>query len=256
MNNFRYFFLLLVLSSAIKVSAQDTQVFSGRVVDESNMAVQGINIINLDRGTGTSSQEDGSFELPAQLNDSIYFSAVQYANKTVVFEALMIGGNNEIVLQDRLDELDEVLISDIKLSGHISLDQKNRELSVYEKFGIPFPTPPPLMIDRQLQFMQGAGDPVSAIIYSLNGKRKLMQKAKEKATTKKLVMEAYGLLPLNYYPDELGIEEEEILNFLYYLADFSVFKNLVQSKLLFDLMDFMKEHSGGFLEIRNLPADE
>ncbi len=255
-NSLLLFGIILLLFQA-NIFAQDIKVLNGKIIDQDSLPVGGINIINLSRGSGTSSLDNGEFKITAEINDSIYFSSIQYENKTIKVTALMLAIDNKVQLKERLNELDEVLIKDIDLTGHLANDEKNRELSVYEEYGIPFPKKPEPIISRQLRFMRGSfNDPVSAIAYSINGKRKVMERAQELSNTQNLVAKAYGMIPLNYYTEELNIPDSEIENFLYYLAEFDVFKELVRVKNIFGLMDFMKEHSEEFLKIRKAEKNE
>lgn len=249
-------FVLLIFCLS-NTAAQELKVLKGTVIDQDSLPIAGINIINLSRGSGTSSLDNGQFKITAEVDDSIYFSSVQYENETIKVTALMLAINNKVQLNDRLNELDEVLIKDIDLTGHLANDEKNRELSVYEEYGIPFPKKPEPVISRQLNFMRGGfSDPVSAIAYTINGKRKVMEKAQELSETQDLVTKAYGLIPLKYYTEDLNIPQDEIENFLYYLVEFSVFKEMLRVKNIFGLMDFMKDHSEEFLEIRKREKNE
>ncbi|TVZ27369.1 hypothetical protein JM83_2406 [Gillisia sp. Hel_I_86] len=82
-----------------------------------------VHIINSTQKTGTVNSGSGSFQILVKENDELLFSSVQYKNITLVITSeMMKKGILEVVLQEDLNVLDEVNISNISLSGNISTD--------------------------------------------------------------------------------------------------------------------------------------
>lgn len=66
---------------------------------------------------------DGNFEIIAGINDSLYFSSVEFNNRTlVVTQEMMASGTVKIELNTAVNKLAEVVVDDIKLSGYLAND--------------------------------------------------------------------------------------------------------------------------------------
>ena len=65
------FFIILFSTSALQ--AQD--IVSGKVLNASNdLPLENVNIVNLNQVKGTTTTEEGDFEIQATVNDTLYFS--------------------------------------------------------------------------------------------------------------------------------------------------------------------------------------
>lgn len=249
---------LLFLFSVCNTDAQEIKVLKGKIVSDSITALSGINIINLTNEKGTSSLENGYFEIPARVGDSIYFSSLQFENKTIVVKTEDFRENFTVTLYEKFNELDEVRLDDIKLSGVLSEDIERMPKSVYDKYGFSYPTKPTPIEERKLYFVSGSGgvDVVSMIVYSLNGKKKMFQKVVENSKLSAQVYEAYAFLPTEYYIDNLALPEDEIVNFLYYCMEFPGFKRIVVNRDKLKFIDFLKDKIDDFKELREIEKNE
>ncbi len=235
-------------------NAQDRQLLRGNIITDSTDSSRGINIINLSSEKGTSSLENGYFELSARAGDSIYFSSVQFENKTIVIKAEDFQIGFAVKLNEKYTELDEVQIDDIKLSGVLNGDIDRVPKSVYDKYGFSYPTKLTPIEERKLRFASGSGgvDVVSMIVYSLNGQKKMFKKVVENSHLAGQVYEAYAFLPEEYFTENLQLPENEIINFLYYCMGFPGFKTLVSNEEKLKFMEFLNDKIEGFKELREI----
>lgn len=201
--------------------------------------------------------ENGYFEIPARAGDSIYFSSLQFENKTVVLKMEDFDRIFTVKLYEKFNELDEVRLDNIKLSGVLSEDIDRVPKSVYDKYGFAYPTKPTPIEERKLRFASGSGgvDVVSMIVYSLNGQKKMFQEVVQNSRLSGQVYEAYAFLPIEYYTENLDLPEDEIINFLYYCMEFPGFDRIVSNKEKLKFMEFLKDKLTDFKKLREIEKE-
>lgn len=102
--------------------SQESSILKGKIKANSP-DIEKIHVINLSLEKGAVTDEDGDFQIFAGEEDSLYVSSVQFENKTIVVTKEMIKSKKIIInLQNRMNELAEVVIDDIKLSGYLAND--------------------------------------------------------------------------------------------------------------------------------------
>lgn len=132
------FYLLVLLVFASSSTFSQTTDISGQVKASAN--TYGIHIINKSSNKFTITDDDGKFVIPARLYDTILVSGVQYKlNEFVVNDIIMQTKNVIINLEDKVNELDEVIVGKI-LTGDLLSDIENsevkRDINFYD-VGIP-----------------------------------------------------------------------------------------------------------------------
>lgn len=126
MRNFTVFFLTLI---SLTTFAQK-QVVKGTVINELSHSPEfGINIINLNSLKISQSQKNGDFQIEANLNDSLHFSAEGFMSLKIKVTNDWIKGNNiPVYIKDSSTVLDELFIDKLKLTGFIQVDTKLIEI--------------------------------------------------------------------------------------------------------------------------------
>ena len=125
------------MSITSSVYSQTTEI-SGQVKASAN--TYGIHIINKTASKFTITDDDGKFVIPARLYDTIMVSGVQYRlNEFVVNDIIMQTKRVTVNLEDKVNELDEVIVGKI-LTGDLLSDIENsdikRDVNFYD-VGIP-----------------------------------------------------------------------------------------------------------------------
>ena len=111
-------------------NAQD--VISGTVMNAANdVALENVHIVNLNQVKGSISEEDGSFEIQATTNDTLYFTYLGFKSiKVRVTNDWLKYGNVKVKMTEVGIALEEVTVSDVKLTGYLEIDAKN--IPIYE----------------------------------------------------------------------------------------------------------------------------
>ncbi|MCM4155883.1 hypothetical protein DHD80_07680 [Gramella sp. AN32] len=121
------------------LKAQERQIITGKIIVDS-ISREGIHVINLTSEIGTTTDKNGNFKIPVNLKDTLYFSSLQFENRNYVLQTedlrrLYI----EVRLEKKFNELEEVNIDNIKLSGYLDNDLSKIKFFDREKHHIPYP---------------------------------------------------------------------------------------------------------------------
>jgi hypothetical protein len=115
--------LLLISLSAIGQNSKRIAVKGKVIVEKSD--VEGISVQNKTSNSMVFTNEAGEFLLEVKPNDLIEVSALQYQN--IVFtvnEAVVKSGIMKIYLIEEINQLDEVVVSNNKLTGNLEQDME------------------------------------------------------------------------------------------------------------------------------------
>jgi hypothetical protein len=121
----KHLLLLVSLFFFITVSqAQDATSVKGIVISSStNEVLDRVNIVNLNQVIGTSTDDDGKFEIRANANDTLHFSYLGYKSiKVRVTNDWLKFGETQIQMTELALALEEVVVNQLKLTGFLEVD--------------------------------------------------------------------------------------------------------------------------------------
>lgn len=245
-------FLLLLSNNSY---AQETSVLKGKIQAE-NPDVEKIHIINLNLEKGAVTDKYGNFQILANEKDSLYISSVQFKNTTVVVTRNMLEENNLVIkLQNRMNELAEVVIDDIQLSGYLANDigqisitkaeTKNRLQQNLNTF---------IEKDKKLNHY-GQPDPmgginVNKIAGAVIDKLSKNSKASKSYSPKELANKSIQMVGHEFFREDLDLTDNEICNFVYFCTRDYRFKHLVVNSNAFVLIEYFETKIEDFRERR------
>uniref|UniRef100_UPI00404B4EF6 carboxypeptidase-like regulatory domain-containing protein n=1 Tax=Gelidibacter sp. TaxID=2018083 RepID=UPI00404B4EF6 len=117
--------LLLVSLFFITLSqAQEATSVKGIVISSSTSEIlDRVNIVNLNQVIGTSTDDDGKFEIRANANDTLHFSYLGYKSiKVRVTNDWLKFGETQIQMTELALALEEVVVNQLKLTGFLEVD--------------------------------------------------------------------------------------------------------------------------------------
>lgn len=226
----RYFTVLLFILFTSTLSAQK-HIVKGTVVNEiTNYVEPDVNIINLNTLKISKTNNKGNFEIEASLNDSIHFSAEGYRSlKLKVTNDWLKNSSITVYIKDNSTTLDELFISNLKLTGFLQVDTKLIELNDNYYFRSYKPT------SFSSNFLNKL-DPVDAIYNSLkknSATNKKIKQLKEETELIELMKTKYDRETVSAL---LNISKEDIVKvlqscnhtdrFIYTASDYQVFNAL------------------------------
>lgn len=123
----QYLLLFFVISSVFCFSQEDEGRVKGVVVDASNNHfLENVNIVNLNKVVGTSTNSNGEFEIFVKVNDTLHLSYLGYKSikVRVTNDWLKFGSATTIKLTELALALEEVVVHQLKLTGYLEVDIK------------------------------------------------------------------------------------------------------------------------------------
>ena len=246
--------LMLFLFSGIASYAQEVKLLKGEIVSDS-IPASGIHVVNLDQEKGTTSDASGEFLIYVALGDRILFSSVQFENRQIVIRKVEFdSGKIEVKLYPARNELDEVQISDLKLSGYLDEDVSRINIFDRNKFGISLAQKRPTQIERHLHTAttSAGGIPLDLLLNTINGKIAMLKKAKANDEMAVSVDEGLNSVGREFFISELKLPETEVINFIYYCARDSEFSEILDSGNSLELIEYFRSKVNPFKELREI----
>lgn len=241
----------------------------GEVELEGNIKVpaeadpQGISIYNKNTGKGSVSSEKGDFVIRAKLNDSLYFSALQYKDLLfVVDEQTLRSRTLNVEITEDINDLPEVVVRPHDLSGNLKGDVDQIPV---EKLDLPTMTAFSIN-DYDWQWRPDGQTTVTNIAMPSGGLKNGMdpvavvsgiikmilppKKAKKRQPSPRtqigiirLEQELRSRYNNSFFKEVLSVEVSEIASFIGFLNTNGISPNLLDVKKEMDLIQLMLEQS-------------
>ncbi|WP_146228818.1 hypothetical protein [Mesonia sp. K7] len=238
MKNFTFFLLIFSVHS---VFSQQEQRFEGRIYADSISEIQ-VNIVNLTNHLGTTNSRNGEFSLPAKAGDSVIFSSVKYKVYRLKINEEHLEEFNTIFLENEVTELEEVLITNLDLTGDLLNDAK--KIKTYrglqaEDLGLPAYDPPKLT-PAQRRYKSATSDPVSLLVTVLSGRIKDLKRHKAYDELEMKINKARDLIPVGYESKTLAIDTLYVDDFWYFCEQQSGFNQAMNEKNPLVMIEFLE----------------
>jgi hypothetical protein len=126
MKYFVVFFFLLLSATIVAQDIEPSQKVTGIIVnDNTNLPLSGVNIININKVRGATSDSNGYFEINVQLNDTLHFTILGFQSLRVrVTNDWLKNKATRIHLTEKAIALEEVIIRPFNLTGYLEIDTK------------------------------------------------------------------------------------------------------------------------------------
>jgi hypothetical protein len=126
MKYFVVFFFLILSATAVAQEAEPSQKVSGIIVnDNTNLPLSSVNIININKVRGATSDANGYFEINVQPNDTLHFTILGFQSLRVrVTNDWIKNKTTRIRLTEKAIALEEVIIRPFNLTGYLEIDTK------------------------------------------------------------------------------------------------------------------------------------
>ncbi|WZL89714.1 hypothetical protein VS868_02950 [Salinimicrobium sp. 3283s] len=239
----RIYLTIMLLCLAFYGYGQEKSLLKGKILTQDG-EISSINIINLTSEFGTTNKADGRFEIEVSLNDTLLFSSVQYEPiEIVVTEEVSKRAFLTVLLDEKIDELGEVNISNISLSGNLATDLQNIPTLTQADIGFPMSDVlPPTSVERKLMTATSGLD---GLLNTLNGKIKMLKKAAAWEDLSQIVDAGETALPASFFVD-LGITEDQIRDFVYFCAKDPDFVSHLREDMRLELLQFYETKAPEF----------
>lgn len=128
-----------ITQDSIATQVNDQMHFlRGRIVSITDKEpLQSAHIVNLNAVTGTTTNSNGQFEIPATVNDTIFISYIGFQSiKLKITNDLLKGNELEIAIHEKVVNIEEVTLKSHKLIGVLVVDAKNVPSDSYSRIHI------------------------------------------------------------------------------------------------------------------------
>ncbi|PTX42082.1 hypothetical protein C8P64_2498 [Christiangramia gaetbulicola] len=258
-------FFLLLFFAEYDMYSQQTTLLEGQIVSDS-ISTSNIHVVNLNLEKGTTSDTSGKFRIYSRSGDTLLFSSVQFEKrKVVVTQADIDARSLSVKLFPSRNELDEVRISDLKLSGYLDSDLPRIKYFDRQQYGIPYPEKRPSQTERRLYTANSnitsrwqyigvllGGVPLDVIMNDINGRTKYLKALDKQDKLQLRVQNEIDVLGKEFFKNELGLPENEIENFVYYCAEFPGFEKLLKTANRLGIIEHYKSRRQDFIDLRQI----
>lgn len=229
--------MLLLVSIFYTLSyGQDEQLLRGEIIADS-LQDASVHIVNITRSTGTLNSASGTFEIKVEKSDTLWFTSVQYEKvEIVVTEALLQKERISVKLREVLIPLAEVNISNLKLTGNLKTDSEGMEILALlppelDKRELKNPTfyteiPSSSLSPENSSYEQnriGEGKEIFDLHISLDLIAGLFKKKPDNTKSEGILnsktLKIRKQFNDNFFLNILGIDQNYIVDFLFYLDE-------------------------------------
>jgi len=104
---------------------------------QTDQPMESVHVVNLNQVVGTISNEKGEFNIPAKVNDTLYFTFLGFKSQKVrVTNDMFKFKDTKISLTELAYALEEVIVRPYSLTGYLEIDVKNLPLNTAFQYSI------------------------------------------------------------------------------------------------------------------------
>lgn len=130
-------YFIFSLSTFFCFSQEGTTVKGVIINASTDTPLENVNIVNINQVVGTSTNSNGEFELKAIANDTLHLSYLGFKSiKVRVTNDWIKFGSSKISLTELALALEEVVVSDLKLTGYLEVDIKQVAVNTNYQYSI------------------------------------------------------------------------------------------------------------------------
>lgn len=248
----------IILFLTLNLAAQlDERVFvAGEVIVPLDGEVSQIEIINQNSKEGTVTNQYGQFGLSVKEGDRLRFEAIQYQNFTVIIDENIVKNKKlTIKINDEINTLDEVIIRPYDLEGNIEVDAKKVKTSYFEapdsKTVInEYEGDQPYVRSQTIsenytndeRFIRN-GLNIANIFREILSSKEVVEDHKLPKNVDVMVRKMYKD---SFFKENLNVEEKNINQFIFFVEDEGLTKNMLSKGNELDLIEFLIAKSKEF----------
>ncbi|WP_370391302.1 carboxypeptidase-like regulatory domain-containing protein [uncultured Winogradskyella sp.] len=117
--------------------SEPTRVKGTIISTTTNGPLSEVNIVNINQVVGTSTNDDGEFEIRANANDTLHLSYLGYKSiKVRVTNDWIKFGNTKIEMTELALALEEVTVNQLRLTGYLKVDMAQVPIRSNERYRI------------------------------------------------------------------------------------------------------------------------
>ncbi len=206
--------------------AQSDTIIKGKVVSTSS-SLEGIHILNLNKGIGIATDDRGYFAIRVAIGDTLQFSAIHLIATKHIIEKDDFGENLLFVeMKSKLNELEEVTIVQYKNINAVSLGIIPKNQKTYT------PAERKLKTASGLDGQYGTNTKIGLdpLLNWISGRTRMLKKEVQIEKNEFLIDATSDYYQKEYFTDVLKIPEDYVDGFLFYIVENSRFVMAMKDK--------------------------
>ena len=206
--------------------AQSDTIIKGKVVSTSS-SLEGIHILNLNKGIGIATDDRGYFAIRVAIGDTLQFSAIHLIATKHIIEKDDFGENLLFVeMKSKLNELEEVTIVQYKNINAVSLGIIPKNQKTYT------PAERKLKAASGLDGQYGTNTKIGLdpLLNWISGRTRMLKKEVQIEKNEFLIDATADYYQKEYFTDVLKIPEDYVDGFLFYIVENSRFVMAMKDK--------------------------
>lgn len=130
----KVYFILFFLFGIVSYAQDTLSVVHGAVMNAADdQVLENVNIVNLDKVIGTTTNEKGEFSIEASVGDKLFFTRLGFETLEIsVTNDWFRFGDVKVKMTEVGIALEQVVVRPVKLTGYLEIDAKN--IPVYENY--------------------------------------------------------------------------------------------------------------------------
>lgn len=254
--NRTYLIFYITCVACFTTNAQEaTKNLEGKIESETT-EVSDVHVINATSKKATITNTYGYFSIPVKLNDTIWFSAIQYEKSClVVDEKILAGKLVTVTLEESVTELEEVVVTPYKLSGDIHKDIQSLKIEpvvTSSTLGLPNTSVGALSLNERKLFLAMEEQALHRLIDEITGHNKKLRKMVSLDEVADQIETVKQFYPDSLYVQVLKLPLQRIDDFMYFCAFDSIFSATVETLDKLKIWEFLEEKSRRYRDNNNL----
>lgn len=249
---------IIILFLIQNITAQiDNRVYiAGEVIIPLDGEISQIEIINQNSKEGTVTNQYGQFGISVREGDRLRFEAIQYQNFIVIVDENIIKKKKMTIrINDQINTLDEVIVRPYDLEGNIEVDAKKVKTEFYlapesEKVLNEYEGMQPYVRSQTItenytteqRFIKN-GLNIANIFREILSSKEIVEEHKLPRDVDVMVRKIYKD---SFFKEQLDIKKENINQFIFYVEDHGLTKQMLDKGNELDLISFLIEKSKEF----------
>lgn len=226
--------------------AQSDTIIKGKVVSTSS-SLEGIHILNLNKGIGIATDDRGYFTIRVAIGDTLQFSAIHLIATKHIIEKDDFGENLLFVeMKSKLNELEEVTIVQYKNINAVSLGIIPKNQKTY--------TPAERKLKAASEMSIGTIISIDPLLNWISGRTRMLKKEVQIEKNEFLIDATADYYQKVYFTDVLKIPEDYVDGFLFYVVENSRFVTAMKDKNKTMATFILSELAVEYLKINELKA--
>jgi len=249
-------FILLIVTHFLTAQIDNRVFIAGEVVVPLDGEVSQIEVINQNSEEGTVTNEYGQFGISVKDGDGLRFKAVQYQNFTVIVDENIVQKKKMTIrINNEINTLDEVIVKPYDLEGNIEVDAKKVKTNYFE-------APESETVINEYEGMQPSirsqtltenytteerfiknGLNIANIFREILSSKEVSEDHTLPRNVDVMVRKMYKD---SFFKENLDVDESNINQFIFFVEDKGLTKQMLRKENELDLVEFLIEKSEEF----------